>query len=128
MDNPKFSFRCISLNEKLYGVNKLNPKKALQATDIAVKTIKENKEVVSFYVFHNFNNALSSCSIPATLKNADARPAFKKNDKIDKENYRPNRILLNLSKVQERLMYPFLIKSFRNCNAVFVKVLAQNSV
>ena len=99
MDNPKFSFRCISLNEKLYGVNKLNPKKALQATDIAVKTIKENKEVVSFYVFHNFNNALSSCSIPATLKDADARPAFKKNDKIDKENYRPNRILLNLSEV-----------------------------
>ena len=48
MDNPKFSFRFVSLNETLDGVNKLNPKKALQATDIPVKIIKENKNVVSY--------------------------------------------------------------------------------
>ena len=45
------------------------------------------------------------------MKYADAWPAFKKDDKTDKENYRPISILLNLSKVYERLrydqMYPF---------------------
>ena len=58
-----------------------------------------------------FNNALSSCSFPAGMKYADAWPAFKKDDKTDKENYRPISILLNLSEVNERLrydqMYPF---------------------
>ena len=58
MDNPKFSFSFVSLNEILNGVDKLNRKKASQATDIPVKIIKENKDVISFYVFHNFNNAL----------------------------------------------------------------------
>ena len=45
------------------------------------------------------------------MKYADVRPAFKKDDKTDKENDRPISILPNLSKVYERLMhnqmYPF---------------------
>ena len=120
------------LHKTLNGINKLNRKKASQATDIPVKIIKENKYVISFYVFHNFNNALSSCSFSTALKYADVRPVFKKDDKTDKENYRPISILPNLSKVYERLMYdqiyPFFDQIFSNCNAVFVKVLAQNSV
>ena len=63
---------------------------------------------------------------PTVLKYAGVRAAFKKDDKTDKENYRSISILPNLSKVYERLMYD-QIKSFRNCNAVFVKVFAQNS-
>ena len=105
MDNPKFSSRFVSLNEGLTGVNKLNRKKASQATDIPVKIIKENKDVISFYVFHNFSNALSTCSFPTALKYADIRPAFKKDDKTDKKNYRPIIILPNLSKAYKRLMY-----------------------
>ena len=42
MDNPKFSFRFVSLNETQDGINKLNPKKALEATDVQVKIVKEN--------------------------------------------------------------------------------------
>ena len=125
MDNPKFSFRFVSLNETLNGVNKLNRKKASQATDIPVKIIKENKDVISFYVFHNFNNALSSCSFPTALKYADVRPAFKKDDKTDKENYRPISILPNLSKVYERLMYdqmyPFFDQIFSKLQCGFRK-------
>ena len=135
MDNPKFSFRFVSLNEILNKVNKLNRKKASQTTDIPVKIIKENKDVVSFYVFHNFNNALSSCSFPTAWKYADVQPVFKKDDKTDKENYRPISILPNLSKVYERLMYdqmyPFFDQIFlklqcsfrKGFTAVFVKVL-----
>ena len=70
LDNPKFSFRFVSLKETLNGVNKLNHKKSSQDTDISVKIIKENKVVISFYVFHNFNNALSSCSFSTALKYA----------------------------------------------------------
>ena len=105
MDNPKFSFRFVYLNKTLNGVNKLIPKLASQATDIPVKIIKVNKGVVSFYIFHNLNNALSNCSLSTALKLTDLRPAFKRDDKTDKENYRPISILPNLIKVNERLIY-----------------------
>ena len=45
MDNQRFSFRFVSPNETLDGVNKLNTKKASQATDISVNIIKENKDL-----------------------------------------------------------------------------------
>ena len=95
-----------------------------------------------FCIFHNLNNELSSCSFPVALKYvhirlialkySDVRLSFKKDDESDKWNYRPISILLYLSKAYESLMYnemyPFLIKSFRNHDVVFVKVLTQNSV
>ena len=107
--NLKSSFWFVSLNETLDEVNKLNLKEVSQATGVLVRIIKENKDLVSFYVFHNFNNALSSCSFPTALKYADLWPASKKDDK---ENYRPISILPN-----------FLIESFQNFSVVFVKVL-----
>ena len=51
IDNPKFSFRFVSLNETLDRVNKLNPKNTSLATYIPDKIIKENKDVVSFSLF-----------------------------------------------------------------------------
>ena len=51
MDNPKFSFRFVSLNETSDGVNKLIPEKASQTTDMPVKIIKENKDPLPFYIF-----------------------------------------------------------------------------
>ena len=39
------------------------------------------------------------------MKYADVAPAHKKDDETDKTNYRPIRILPNLTKVYERLMY-----------------------
>ena len=39
------------------------------------------------------------------MKYADVTPIHKKNDKTDKENYRPISILPNTSKVYETLMY-----------------------
>ena len=105
MDNPKFSFRFVSLNETLNVVNRLKPKKASKATDIPVK------DAVSFHFFHNFNNALSSCSFPTALKYGRH---LKRMLKLIKRNYRPISILPNFSKVYKRLifdqMYPFWIK------------------
>ena len=66
MDSPKFFFRLVSLNETLEGVHKLNPKEVSQVTSIPVKIIKENKDVVPFYVFQQciikllFSNCVDS--------------------------------------------------------------------
>ena len=56
--------------------------------DIPVKVIKENKDIVAFFIHHNFNNSLSSSIFSTALKYADIKPVSKKDDKTDKENYR----------------------------------------
>ena len=58
-----FPFEFVSLKETIKEVNKLNIKKA-QALDITVKTIKENKDLISYFVYNNFNNTLSSPQYP----------------------------------------------------------------
>ena len=93
---PSFASEFVSLEEKIKEVNKLSIKKASQTLDIPVKIIKENKDLISYFVNNNFNNALSSSQYPNGLKYADVTPVFKKDDKSDKSNYRPISILPNL--------------------------------
>ena len=122
LDNPNFPFEFTSLDQTFIELQKLarkgrKAKKACQVNDIAVKVIKENKDIVAFFVYHNFNNSLLSVSTFLTaLKYADVKPVFKKDDKTDKENYKPISILPTLSNVYERFiynkMYPYFDKPF----------------
>ena len=122
---PSFAFEFVTLEETIKEVNKLSIKKASQTLDIPVKIVKENKDLISYFVYNNFNNALSSLQYPNGLKYADVTPVFKKDDKSDKSNYRPISILSNLSKVYERIMqkqiYPYLNKIFSKYQCGFRK-------
>ena len=92
--------------------------------------IKENVDIISYFLYHNFNNLLSCTTFPTSMKYADVAPIHKKDDKTDKENYRPISILPNLSKVYEKLMdnqiYPYFDTLFSN--VVFGKVLTLSIV
>ena len=81
--------------------------------------------MISYLVYNNFNNALSSSQYPNGLKFAYVTPVFKKDDKSDKSNYRPKSILPNLSKVYERIMqnqiYLYLNKIFAKYQCDFRK-------
>ena len=113
---PTFAFEFVSLEGTIKEDNKLSIEKAFQTLDTPVKIIKENKDFISYFVYNNFNNALSSSQYPNGLKYAEVTPVFKKDDKSDKSNYWPISILPNLSKVYERIMhnqiYPYLKKNF----------------
>ena len=74
---PKFSFHLVTLEETLYEVALPSDKKASQASDIPVKTIKENRDLITYFILHNFNNSLSCSEYPARLKNADITPILK---------------------------------------------------
>ena len=100
----KFSFQLVTLEETFKEVALLSDKKASQASDIPVKIIKENRDLIAYIILHNFNNTLSCSEYPASLKYADITPIFEKDDKTDKTNYRPISILPNLSKIYERFM------------------------
>ena len=111
-----FSFHFVTLEETLNEVVLLRDKKASEASGIPVKLIKENRDLIAYFILHNFSNALSCSEYPASLKYADITPIFKKDDKTDKTNYRPISILPNLSKIYERLMqnqmFPYLNQIF----------------
>ena len=64
---PKFSFHLVTLEETLKEVALLSDKKASQASDIPVKIIKENRDLIAYFMLLNFNNALSCSEYPACL-------------------------------------------------------------
>ena len=106
LDNFTFSFNFISHDNIVKEFNKLKSKKASQKTDIPIgKIVKENIDVISHFVYHNFNNSLSCSFFPTGMRYADIAPNHKRDDKTNKTNYRLISILPNLSKVYERLMY-----------------------
>ena len=62
------------------------------------------------------NNCLKDGLHPNELKLADLSPVFKKDDDVNKENYRPVSILSHMSKAFERIFYkqidPFMPSKF----------------
>ena len=93
--------------------------KVSQKTDISVRIIKENIDIVSYFLYHNFNNLLSCSTFSTAMKYAEVTPIHKKHDKTDKENYRPISMLPNLSKGYERLMYNQIYPYFQTISSKF---------
>ena len=75
-NNLSFSFKFIDIKKIFNALKKLKSKKACQGSDIPVKIIKENINIVTNCIYNNFNNSLFSSYFPSNLKNADITPAF----------------------------------------------------
>ena len=60
------------------------------------------------------NNSLSEGLFPDSLKRANITPVHKKNDPLDKENYRPLSILPLHSKIYERAIFNQLSEYMQN--------------
>ena len=122
---PIFNFKFTSHEETEKEVNNLKIKKTSQKLDVPLKTVMENVDIISYFLYHDFNNSLSCTTFPTSMKYADVIPIHKKDDKTDKENYRPISILPNLSKVYERLMcnqiYPYFGTLFSKFQCGFRK-------
>ena len=81
----------------------LSSRKASQQNDTPVKIAKENTDICSHILHHNFNNFLFSNKFPKYLKRAYITPVFKKN--FLKNNCRPVSIFPTVSKMYERCLY-----------------------
>ena len=69
--------------------------------DIPLKLLKEC-DFTYGKLTNCMNNSLSEGLFPESLKKSNLTPVHKKNDLLDKENYKPVSILPLLSKVYER--------------------------
>ena len=97
-----------------------------------MKTIKDNIDIFSEFIFHNFNNLLFDATFSSELKNANVYPVFNKKHRNKVENCRPVRILPNLSKMYERFlcdqMVDISIIYSQNGNVDSIKALSQNTL
>ena len=110
----KFSFIFETKNKILAEIHNLDNKKACQESDIPVKINKDNIDIFSEFIFHNFNNSIFDATFPTELKNADGIPVFKKKNRNNVENYRLVSILPNLLELYERCLYDQMYKYFNH--------------
>ena len=108
-----FSFRKTSQEEVSKVIRDLNTKKSCQTSGTPTKIIKLNSDIFSNLIYKHFNYCIDKDEFP-NLKHVNIVPVYKKNNKCEKENYRPVSILSNLSKIYEKLMYNQLYDYFDN--------------
>ena len=101
--SKKFSLEPVSKDEVKKIIKDLKNSKSVRG-EIPTKIFKECDfmfDVLTQCIKKSFTSGeFSDC-----LKQANVSPIFKKDDPLDKENYRPVSILLLLSKAYEKLLY-----------------------
>ena len=109
----KFSFQPVSVNDVKQVIKDLKSNKSVGG-DIPTNIFEECN--FTFSVLADcINKSFENGTFPDCLKEANVTPIFKKDDSLDKENYRPVSILPLLSKVFKKLIYEQLsnyIESF----------------
>ena len=113
-NTEKFSFRPVSDSEVMKILSKIDPKTSTGVDNISAKIIKSCTSSIQGTVANLINITFRKCQFPASLKGAQVVPLHKKNDPLDKENYRPVSILPIISKVYERAMHNQLSEFFDN--------------
>ena len=99
-----FSFRPVTTDEVKKVIKDLKTKRSVGG-EIPIQILKESQ--FTFECLKNcINHSIEETGIfPSSLKLGNITPIFKKDDPLDKSNYRPVSILPLLSKVYERIIY-----------------------
>ena len=95
----KFPFENVSVSDIKKKLQNLDTSKTTQKSDLPTKIIEENFDILVPFLFCSVNSSIDVSIIQKNLKFVDIIPAYKKNSRNGKTNYRPVSILLNLSNV-----------------------------
>ena len=101
----KFSFTLTTQEELQKEIKQLDTKKATVENDIPTKMLIETSDIVSNYLTRICNDSKTEQIFPESLKRAEIIPIYKKEDRTNKENYRPVSLLPTVSKLSERDMH-----------------------
>ena len=83
----------------------LDASKVTPVGDIPADILKSTVDIHLPFITKIINVSFENGRFPDELKLAEVSPIFKKNDDLDKENYKPASILSHVSKVFERIVY-----------------------
>ena len=73
---------------------KFKHKKTTQDSDIPVKVLEQKAAFFAEYSYIIFNKAIESSKFPSSLKKTNITPVFKKGNRNQKKNYRPQYVLI----------------------------------
>ena len=99
-----FSFKTVEIGDIEKEINNINPKKATTSNSIPPKIFKMSSKVSARVLHKLLNDSIEKSDFPQNLKLADIKRVYKKNDPLDKTNYRPISMLPVVSKIFERIM------------------------
>ena len=77
-NNLLLFFKFIDRKKIFHELQKPESKNVCQGSDIPLKTIKENINFISYFIYNNFNNSLLSSYFSSNWKNANITPVLKK--------------------------------------------------
>ena len=100
-----FSFKPATSEEVLKIIYFLENNKGSLSYTIPVKMLKMFSESFSPYLKGVINHSIVTSSFPDELKLAEVMSAFKKDDRLDKENYRPISFFSHSSKIYEKTLF-----------------------
>ena len=100
-------------------ISSLNSNKASGTNSIPYRILFLLKNEISKQLADLFNISFITGVFPSVLKTAKVVPVFKKDSKLDYNNYRPISLLPNIEKILEKLMYKRLYTFLNNNNAIY---------
>ena len=101
----EFSFQSVPEDLLHEIILSLDGSKATPVGDIPVDILKYTVDIHLPFITKIINVSFENGHFPDELKLAEVSPIFKKNNYLDKENYRSASILSHVLKVFERIMY-----------------------
>ena len=99
-----FDFNFVSSDDISKIINSMDPTKKTSGA-IPTKIVKLANKQICKDLANCINECIKQNKFPNKLKIADITPTFKKDDQLDKTNYRPISILPTVSKIFERILF-----------------------
>ena len=126
----EFSFQKVTEEHLRQVILSIDGDKATPVGDIPADMLKVTLDIHLSLITKIINLSFEDGCFPDDF--AEVSPIFKKNDDLDKENYRPASVLFNVSKVFERIIYSqidaFMQDKLLNLLTGLEKTIAHNIV
>ena len=100
-------------------ISSLNSNKASGPNSIPYRILSLLKNEISKHLADLFNISFITGVFPSVLKTTKVVPLFKKDSKLDYNNYRPISLLSNIEKILEKLMFKRMYTFLNNNNAIY---------
>ncbi len=113
-ENASFNFHAVTQTELLNKMMKIKTRKSCGYDDMPPRLVKLGAPVLSYSLLPIVNMSMECNVFPQDLKHAEISPLFKKEDKMNKEKYRPVSVLVCQSKLFESIMMDQLMDFFRH--------------
>ena len=104
-ENKKFSFQQVTKEHLWQVILSIDGSKVTPMGDIPADTLRVTLDIHLSLITKIINLSFENGCFSGDLKLEEVSSIFKKNDDLDKENYRPVSVLFNMSKVFERIIY-----------------------